>query len=148
MGLVIPLLMISALPPACSPHLLPVTRLTLPDEDVSSIFELSWPITKSFLSAKWLFSFFPLPEMRAIPFLADPPIPYSLRVSTDLSPKYFQDRGHHDFHGGIDLDLKHIFSIPPVLLSSCGFLSWSFKPTAPQNTKSLVYPNSNPMASF
>lgn len=81
---------ISALPPACSPCLLPVIKLALLDGDVSSVSQLSWPITKSLLLAKRFFSFFPLPDIRTIPFLADLPIPYSLRVSIILSLNAFR----------------------------------------------------------
>lgn len=77
-GLVIPPAMISALPPADSPFQLPVSRLALLDGDVPSVFELSWPITKSLLFAKWLFSSSPLLAIRNIPFLAD--MPYSIFI--------------------------------------------------------------------
>lgn len=81
---------IPALPPARSPCLLPVIRPALLDGDVSSGFELSWPIIKSLLFAKWLFSFFPLPDIRTNPFLAGLPIPYSWRVRIVLSLNTFR----------------------------------------------------------
>lgn len=72
----------STLPAACSPCLLPVIRLAFKNGDISSFIELIWPVTKSLLFAKWFY-------IRTIPFLADEPVPYSLRVSIVLSLNAF-----------------------------------------------------------
>lgn len=81
-GLVISHPTTSTLPPVCSPCLLPVIRLEFQNGDISLFFELIWPVTKSLLFAKWFY-------IRTIPFLADKPIPYSLRVSIALSLNAF-----------------------------------------------------------